>query len=521
MCYIRILITGHFQHGTRPETVQEEQPIKRNLTHDFTQTEREGSQAAQQQYPTGNISGGHLPPQQMEYDNRQGPHSQGQQRKQPSQHYPPPPQEFGLDQVKQSNFPPAHIPYTGAQLGAQENVHSTQQPPVCQPPTLPQVQQQQQPPPVTTTSPLQCPLLSEAQIDQQIHKHQQRLHELQQQQQQLFLTQKYQQLLQIQQEANNLDLLLTFKRQLQFPQQTEQQKSGSLPHHQQKQSEQPLTPQQHQKQYDNRQTVSAQPSHQFSHQPTVLAVHHTLPIAPDQPMNTNIQQTNMHETHHGTTYGAQQDVMYKVRRGTLQGTQWITAKLTKTPTQLAQKEISSLKQHTVPSETLVRDVQAQMEHGLAIQNNQTTTDTNMDSNVLTPHQPTDKVQHHPSVVFSHKEHTDKDELKALMERHEMVDYLRGQSATVLSKNEALKAQVKQLTEEDFSQKVIQQGDLMQSPISCQQDKEWSELICKLFVLCPMRTNYHSLQIFLSNIKQVIHYLFTLFKVHFILDSSKG
>ena len=491
MYYLRILITGHVQHGTRPETVQEEQPIKRNLTHDFTQTERDGSQAAQQQYPTGNILGGHLPPQQMGYDFRQGPHSQGQQRKQPSQHYPlpphpPPPQEFGHDQVKQSNFPPAHTPFIGAQLGAQENVHSTQQPPVCQPPTLPQVQQQQQPPSVTTTSSSQCPLLSEVQIDQQIHKHQQRLHELQQQQQQLFLTQKYQQLLQIQQEAqqeaNNLNLLLTFKRQLQFPQQAEQQQSGSLPHHQQKQSEQPPTPQQHhQKQYDNRQTVSEQPGQQFLHQSAVHVVHYTPQVAPDQPMNTNTQQTSMHGAHQGTKRGSHQDVMHEATQGAPpQAIQWGTAQKAAATTQLTQEQTSSLGQHRVQSETQIQGVQVQMEHRLTIQDHQTTTDTNGNSNVSPSHQPTDQTRQKSSMVSPHDQHaqTDalKDELKVLEGRKQVKEQLyklQEKSATASLQGKALQVP---LTEEDFSQEesqgFSQKGDFTQSPVSCQDDKYW-------------------------------------------------
>ena len=529
MCYIRILITGHFQHGTRPETVQEEQPIKRNLTDDFTQTERDGSQAAQQQYPTGNISGGHLPPPQMGYDNRQGPHFQGQQRKQPSQHYPlpprpppprpPPPQEFGHDQVKQSNFPPAHTPFTGAQLGAQENVQSVQQPPVCQPPTLPQVQQQQQPPPVTTTSPLQCPLLSEAQIDQQIHKHQQRLRELQQQQQQLFLTQKYQWLLQIQQEAQqeayNLDLLLTFKWQLQFPQQAEQQQSGSLPHHQ------PTPQQHHQKQYDNRQTVNEQPGQQFLYQSAVHAMHHTLPVAPDQPMNTNSQQKSMHGAHQGTKHGPHQDVMYEATQGAPpQATQWGTAQKAAATTQLTQEQMSSLGQHRVQSETQIQDVQVQMEHRLTIQDHQTTTDTNGNSNVPPSHQPTDQTRQKSSVVSPHDQHaqTDalKDELKVLEGRKQVKEQLyklQEKSATASLQGKALQAQAKQFTEEDFSQEesqgFSQKGDFTQSPVSCQDDKYWyseqhdittygvenNSVLSKLiyYPLCIYRDYYHSIR----------------------------
>ena len=443
----------------------------------------------QHQHLAGNNEGSY-PPQQTRCEVRQEPHPQDQQRNKHSQQIPPhpppprppPPQQYGHDQVKysqQQTFPPSQPSYPGAQLGAQENVQPIQQPPLYQPPTLPQVQLQ----PVTTTAPSQS---FEAQIDQQIRYHQQKLHELEQLKQKLLLTQQYELLMQAQQqeeeERKKLDQLLTFRRKLHLsPQTDQQQQSGS----QQKQSEQPPTPQQHhQKQYDNRQPVSEQPE-QHSYQPTVHAARHTSPVALDQPMNTNTQQTNIHGTHHEATHDSQQDVMYEATQGTPHGSQWSTAKQIAATTQLAQEQIPSLGQHKVPSETLVQDVQAQMEHELTIQDHQATTDTNGNGiNVSPSHQPTDRAWQRSSVVSPHEEHmptdTLKDELKVLEEKKqvkEKLHKLQGQSATVLSQGEALQAQAKQLTEEHFpleeSQELGgQQGGLMQSPISCQQDKEW-------------------------------------------------
>ena len=483
--YLYIVITGCLQDETPVEKVQEIQQLKRNLIHDFAQTEQVHFQTTQQQYLAGRISGGNLP-QQMGYDSMQGLRPQDWQQRQ--QFFPHvqsltshAAKKYQHNQAKyrqEQSYPSGHSRYTGAQLGAQENVQSVQQPPVCQLSTVPQVQQQQ-PPPVTTTSPLQCPLLSEAQIDQQIHKHQQRLRELQQQQQQLFLAQEYEQLQQIQleaqQKAMKLDQLLTLRWKMQVEQQ-----------HKQKQSKQPPAPQQHhQKQYDNRQTVSEQPG-QHSHQLTVHVVNllhsHTPPGAPYQLMNTNTRQTNIQGKHQGTTDGTHHDVIYETPPGASQGTQWGTAQKEAAKTQLTQEQISRLRQHRVPSETQTRDFQAPMEHRLTIQDHQTTADTNMDSNVLTSHQPTNQKQHHPSVVFPHKEHTGKDEFNILVEKHEVAEQLRGQSTTALSQKEALQVLAKQLTEGDFSQEQSLQGDFMQSQVSCQQDKEWSELMCKLFVV---------------------------------------
>ena len=508
------------QDETKPKTVQENQQLVRDLNQEFTYSEPHGFQATKQQYLAGNIGGRNFP-QQMGYNNWQGPQPQDQQKEESSQrthsflaHFLPLQEHYLHHQVKydqQQSYPPGHGQYTGPLLGTPGNFQFVQQPPVYQPSTVPQVEQQQHS--LTTTSSSQS---FEAQIDQQIHNHQQRLYELQQLQQQQLLTLQYDLLTQtqqkVQQEKKNLDQLLTFKRQLQLPPQPEQQQqSGSLSYHPQMQSEQPSAQQQHyHEQFDNRQTVSEQPGQKFSYQPTVLAANqplsHTPHVLPYQLMNTNTQQTSIHGKHQGTTYGvAHQDVMYEVRQGTPQETQWGKPQLTEATTQLTQEEISSVRQHMVPSETLGQDFQAQMEHELTIQDHQATTDANMDSSMLISYQPTDQVQHHQPVVFSHKEHTVKDELKVLVEEHEVVEQLEGQSATVLSQNEALQAQAKQLTKEDLSQEESQQ-DFMQSPISCQQDKEWSVLICKLFALCCMHSNYHSLQIFLSNIKHIIHFL---------------
>ena len=520
-----ILITGCSQLETKPETVQEGQPLERYLYRKFTELDGSQTKHQQQQYSVCDTRAGHQPPPQhlRQYDTWHGPHPQDQQIVQSSQQgpprppppRPPPPQQQKQHQLyegqygRQQNLPQAQDLNTAALPGlpssqAQANVQSRQQPhpSMYQPTTAHQILQQPQ---VATTP--QFPVISVIQVDQQIHIHQQKLLELQQLQQQMLLRQQYEQLLQVQQqvqlESRKLQQVLTFRRQLQQPPQTEQQWKPNL-QSQHLQTQQPGEPPQqhgyHQKQSDNRQTVGDQPEQQFSHQATGNDVHQShqrLPPAPNQPVNLtqpNDHQITMHGAQQGTTHDREQDTMYEAQQGTSQwGTTYVAqhTSTTTTQSQFPPQEQASRpgqsSQHKSTSEAhYIEDVQTQMEHRLTIQEHQTTTEPNVDGRIPPPHQPTDDTQQkhiQSPMVSSHEELTQTDtlkgKLKVLEAKQQVADQLhklQEQAANQLSLTEALQAKAEQLTEVSFSQEESQgdsqQGDFMQSPVSCQQDKEW-------------------------------------------------